>query len=81
MLAAAHKVILYNPRAYKQFDLERQLSSSFSFHLIGCISCFACFLWYGEENRGVVLVMRRNTFSAVSEDTPFCVMVISTEGL
>ena len=79
--ACSSSVILYNPRAYQQFDLESQLSSSFAFHLIGCISCFAIFLWYGEDESNAVLVMRGNTFSGFSEEITFRMIVINTEGL
>lgn len=73
--------LLNNPGAYKQFDLESQLSSSFAFHLIGCLSCFAILLWGGEDKSSVVLVMRGTMFSALSEETTLCVIVISPEGL
>lgn len=79
--ASSSSVILYNPRAYQQFDLESQLSSSFAFHLIGCINCFAIFLWYGEDESNAVLVMRGNTLSGFSEEITFCMIVINTEGL
>ena len=79
--ACCSSVILYDPGAYQQFDLESQLSSSFAFHLIICGSCFAILLWYEEDGCNALLIVRGKMFSGFSEETTFCMIVISTKGL
>ena len=79
--ACSSSVILYDPGAYQQFDLESQLSSFFAFHLIICGSCFAILLWYEEDGSNAVLIVRGKMFSGFSEETTFCMIVTSTKGL